>query len=384
MSAHSAHKATIAARRNIDFGVAPRMKIAVVQDFLRMGGTERQSVGLANAFRAAGHEVLLLTFRPGGPLLGQVRKDVLRVALQHNDLGLDWFTPGLTRVLRGFGAEIAQLMGRMANAHGAHLIGALPRSRIVATFRTGKSIPCFYRKTLRDAAAVVTNSDEATQRLAREHGITGPRVHVIRNAVAEPEPAPPSARAELRREIGTPPDAVVFLCVAMMRQGKGHRRLIELAAQLDLDVPWELWFAGDGSEFEPALALAKSAGLEHHVRFLGLRHDTRRLYRAADVAVLASSVESLPNFLIEAQWMGLPVVAFDTAGVRETFAPGASGFLLAHGDDVRFCAACERLATEAHLRATMSAAARAHAEREFDPARQNERYLKLYAELLNR
>jgi predicted ABC-type transport system involved in lysophospholipase L1 biosynthesis ATPase subunit len=44
------------------------MKILIIQDHLRSGGTERQSVLLANAFAAAGHPATLLTFRPGGPL----------------------------------------------------------------------------------------------------------------------------------------------------------------------------------------------------------------------------------------------------------------------------------------------------------------------------
>ena len=38
------------------------MKILILQDFLRSGGTERQCVLLANAFSAAGHGVTLVTF----------------------------------------------------------------------------------------------------------------------------------------------------------------------------------------------------------------------------------------------------------------------------------------------------------------------------------
>ena len=44
------------------------MKILIVQDYLRSGGTERQSVFMATAFAKAGHEITLLTFRPRGAL----------------------------------------------------------------------------------------------------------------------------------------------------------------------------------------------------------------------------------------------------------------------------------------------------------------------------
>ena len=44
------------------------MKILIVQDYLRSGGTERQTILLANAFAKAEHDVTLITFRPSGPL----------------------------------------------------------------------------------------------------------------------------------------------------------------------------------------------------------------------------------------------------------------------------------------------------------------------------
>ncbi|MBC8041482.1 MAG: glycosyltransferase, partial [Opitutaceae bacterium] len=44
------------------------MKIRFVQDYLRSGGTERQTLLLAHAFRKAGHDTAVVLFRPGGTL----------------------------------------------------------------------------------------------------------------------------------------------------------------------------------------------------------------------------------------------------------------------------------------------------------------------------
>jgi len=357
------------------------MRIALVQDHLRVGGTERQSIALAHAFAADGHAVLLVTFRPGGPLAGEAGPGVRHVALQPFDLHLDWFAPGLVRNLRTFSPDIALLMGRMANCHGARLIDALPATRVVATFRTGKRIPLLYRRTLRRAAAVVVNSAEAARRIARDHDVGGAHVHIIRNALAAPAGPAPGARDRVRRELSATPDTVVFLCTAMLRPGKGHRRLVQAAAALPRDFPWTLWIAGEGTERGPAEAIARERGLGERVRFLGLRRDTPDLYAAADVAVLASDLESLPNFLVEAQWHGLPVAACDVAGVGETFRPGESGLLVPAGDHAALAAAMERLARDAALRGRMAVAARAHARGEFDPGRQNARYLELFAAL---
>jgi len=357
------------------------MKIALVQDRLRVGGTERQTVALARAFSTAGHEVLVVTFRPGGPLARELTEGPRHVALQPFDLQLDWFAPGLVRTLRVFGPDVVQLMGRMANCHGAHLITSLPETRVVATFRTGKPIPLLYRRTLQRAAAVVVNSAEAARRIARDHWIDGPRVHIIRNALASRAAPATGARARVRAELSAAPDTIVFLCTAMLRPGKGHRRLLRAASALARDLPWVLCIAGDGAERAPCERLARELGLADRVRFLGLRQDTADLYAAADVAVLASDLESLPNFLVEAQWCGLPVAACDVAGVGETFRPGTSGLLVPQGDHDALAAAMTRLARDPARRAQMSVAAREHARAEFDPGRQNARYLELFTAL---
>ena len=134
------------------------MKILILQDFLRSGGTERQCVLLANAFAAAGNKVTLLTFRPGGALAGTVSPAVHHAALQPFDLGLDWFAPGLISTVRRAAPDVILCLGRMANCHGWRLARFAP---VVATMRTGKSLPAWFRRTLRAAAHVVANSEEA-------------------------------------------------------------------------------------------------------------------------------------------------------------------------------------------------------------------------------
>lgn len=346
-----------------------------------MGGTERQTINLAHACIAEGHEVLLLTFRPGGVLNELVAPKVQRAVLQSFDFGIDWFAPGLVRRLRDFQPDVIQCMGRMANCQGWRLVKALPDVPVVATFRTGKPIPKLYQHTLARAAAVVFNSTETAARIAITHGIDGARVSVVRNAVNDPAPARPGARVNVRGEIGTPSDAIVFIRTAMLRPEKGHADLLRLMAGLKLDLPWELWVVGDGPEMETCVALAGDMELKGRIRFLGLRKDIAELNAAADIAVLVSHSESLPNCLIEAQWSGLPVVARQTRGVGETFVHNKSGLLTPADSDDAFREALCRLARDGDLRSTMGKAALMFAKNEFDPELQNGRYLKLYDKL---
>ena len=358
------------------------MKILVIQDYLRNGGTERQAVLLARAFREAGHDTTLLTFRPGGTLSRELAGVEHRV-LQPFDLGLDWFAPRLIHTAAQFAPDVVLCMGRAANRHAAALQRSLPRAAVVATVRTDKPQPWLVQRSLHRARHVVANSHEARKRLIALHGVDAGKISVIHNSlVFPPDTAVPARDEALRARQGAGPGCVVMLCVAMFRSEKGQRALIEIAAQLPRERDWQLWLAGDGPTRAGCESLARELGIAGRVRWPGFLSDPRPLYRASDVAVLASRNESLSNFLIEAQAHKLPAVAFDATGVGECFAPDESGFLIPRGDSAGFRAAVERLLADPALRIRMGARGGAYAAECFAPARQVRAYLDLFARLL--
>ena len=91
-----------------------------------------------------------------------------------------------------------------------------------------------------------------------------------------------------------------------------------------------LWLviAGDGKEKDKLKQLAE-AQLPQRTRFVGrvVRSDLYRYYSAADVFVFPGIRESLGLVFLEAQACGLPVVAFDNAGVPEAVNGGVTGLL---------------------------------------------------------
>jgi glycosyltransferase involved in cell wall biosynthesis len=360
------------------------MRLLVLQDHLRSGGTERQSILLANAFAAAGHATTLLTFRPGGALAGTVSPAVARSSLQSRDFGLDWFAPGLRRQVRARQPDLILLMGRMANCLGWSLT---PLAPVVATMRTGKPLPAWFRRTLRASRHVVANSREVRDHLVGQHGLAAEKIAVIPNSLVFPPEANAAEadahRAAWRARLGTPPEARVLVCVAMFRPEKNQQELIEIARGLPAAPPWELWLAGEGPALEACRRRAEAAGLGDRVRFPGFLADPSPLYAAADAAVHASRSEALSNFLIEAQAHGLPVVAAAAQGIGECFLPGETGWVIPRGDHgafrerVRDC-----LAASPEVRAGRARAARAFARENFSPARQVAAYLELFTRLL--
>jgi glycosyltransferase involved in cell wall biosynthesis len=357
------------------------MKILVVQDYLRSGGTERQSVLLANGFAAAGHECTLLTFRPGGALDGTVSSKVRRQSLQPFDCGLDWFAPGLNRAVRRAVPDIVLCMGRMANC----LAGAIIRSdgpAVIGTMRTGKRLPDWYCKSLQRCRHVVANSEEARHTLIREYAVPAAQISVIYNSLVFPAAgaAEETERVALRATHGAGADTAVLLNVAMFRPEKNQRELIEIVAGLPAGKHWQLWLAGDGPARAECERLVQARGLADRVKLTGFMPDPSPLFAAADLAVHASWSEALSNFLIEAQAHGLPWIACEAQGIRECGRPGETGWVIPRDDRDAFRAALTaRMNDPQTVRAQQANAARRFARETFDPARQIGAYLALFA-----
>jgi glycosyltransferase involved in cell wall biosynthesis len=418
------------------------MKILILQDQLRSGGTERHSLLLAREFAAAGHAASLLTFRPGGRLAGAAQVSgggidgVSHRCLQPFDTGLDWFAPGLGRAVGEANPDIVLCMGKTANAYAGRLQDRARREErataVVATSRSGYRLPGYYLRSVRRCPLLITNSHQAADLLVAQYGLARERIAVIHNALvfagAEPGPGavpppsdarphplsprpspssptqhsastPPSVslsvtpamddRSEskktriLREQLGAGPATQVMLSVGMFRPEKNQRALIEAAAGLPAELDWQLWCAGEGPTRRECERLAQRLGAGGRVRFLGFTGDPAPLYRAADVAVHASREESLSNFLIEAQAHGLPVVAAEALGNRECVVPGETGWIVPQDDPAAFRAALLPLLTApAEARAALAAEASAFARAAFDPERQVRAYLECFRELM--
>ena len=357
------------------------MKILVVQDHLRSGGTERQSILLARAFAAAGHPTELLTFRPGGALAGELA-GVTHWALSRIDHHWDWFAPGLLRTVGALAPDVVLCMGRMANCHAGFIQRRYPRTVVVGTMRTGKPLPFLFRRSLRLVAHVVANSHAAKQTLVAAHTVPAEKITVIHNSLVFPAATTLVRNEALRTELAAGRATTVLLCVAMFRLAKNQRELIGIVAGLPPETDWQLWLAGDGETRPECERLVRARRLGARVKFLGWRRDPSPLYLAADVAVHTSRSESLSNFVIEAQTHGLPAVVYEAQGIAECFLPGETGFVIPRGDQGAFREAIGRLARSTPAeRASRTARAHAYAAANFDPQQHVEAYLELFGRL---
>lgn len=163
---------------------------------------------------------------------------------------------------------------------------------------------------------------------------------------------------------------------------KGGSCLMEALKHMGSLPGAELLLAGVGGESW------ERAGLPIQVRRAGYITDDRlmaALYSCADLIVVPSSVENLPNTLLEAMACGLPAVAFDAGGMGDAVRDGVTGHLVRQGDVTGMASAISNLFDDdGGRRAVMGLEARRLIEREFSAEIQADRFAALYDGIIER
>ncbi|MEO8497906.1 MAG: glycosyltransferase, partial [Planctomycetota bacterium] len=150
----------------------------------------------------------------------------------------------------------------------------------------------------------------------------------------------------IRAELGIAIERRILLGVGRLHRQKGFDWLLELAPELFKRLPeHDLVIAGDGPERKSLGELAMRLGVQDRVHFAGWRPDVPQLMKAAEIFLLPSRWEGMPNALIEAMGSGLPVVAAAVEGVNEVLGPLAAAQEVSLGEANSFIEAICRIAT---------------------------------------
>ncbi|MGE0030129.1 MAG: glycosyltransferase family 4 protein [Steroidobacteraceae bacterium] len=196
----------------------------------------------------------------------------------------------------------------------------------IANDLRGKARTLLDRALLRRFDRVIAVSNAVRKRLPH-WWIPDRRVRVIHNALMlDTYGRGLSARAKSVRTHDSP---IKLLAVGRLSPEKGLHLLLRAIAELVPSYPQLLvTVAGSGPEETSLRRLVQELGLTEKVRFIGYVTDMRELYRQCDLIVQSSLTEGLPNVMLEAAYLGVPVVATDVGGTREVIEHGVSGWLV--------------------------------------------------------
>ena len=193
----------------------------------------------------------------------------------------------------------------------------------------------------------------------------------------------PFDQAQARALLGLPADRLLVLFGAVGGSAdprKGADLLLEALQSLRSQV------VGTPMEHLELVVFGQSSPslppeLSFPIHYSGHLHDDLRLhllYAAADVFLLPSRQDNLPNTGLEAHACGTPVVAFRTGGLVDVVDDRVSGALAKPFDPVSLATSIRWVLEDTQRRRNLGVAARQRAERLWDPRRVAGQYLDLY------
>jgi glycosyltransferase involved in cell wall biosynthesis len=169
----------------------------------------------------------------------------------------------------------------------------------------------------------------------------------------------------------------LILSVGRLVEKKGFTTLLQACRVLNgKGVSFRCEIVGEGPERARLEMQIRTLGLECVVSLLGActQEELVERYRKATVLALPCRVlangdrDGIPNVLVEAMAMGLPVVSTPVSGIPELIESGRNGLLVPPGNPTELAAAIELLLRDRELRERLARSARATVEERFDSA----------------
>jgi glycosyltransferase involved in cell wall biosynthesis len=350
------------------------MNVLIVTDEMELGGSQRQITELALGLQARGDAVSVRYFRNESFLVGQLREGGVDVARMPKSGRIDaGFVLRLARCIREGGFELVHAFSFTAELWSAIALTLLPRAARPVLVTSIRGTYEWYtplqwrlkRWTTRRSAAVVANATAAADHAFVRMGLPQDRLAIVRNGIGRPADRE-AARIRHRQALGVGEDTPLALFVGRLVDHKNLPMLVRAAGRLAAGgSALRFVLVGDGPLAGETRRAIADAGLDTRVTLTGERDDAAELMCAADMLVLPSWREGLPNVVIEAMQAGCAVVATRAGGIPELVRDGETGLLVAVDDDAALAAALARLEHDPALRARLAAAARTRATQDY-------------------
>jgi len=313
------------------------LKVLQVIPTLDRSGAEKQMVLLAKGLPRDRFQVEVAALTRLGPLEAELNTAGIPVTLVGKHFKFDPLALGrLVRLLKARSFDVVQTWIFAANSYG-RVAARFARVPVVVVAEMAVDLwkaqtERFLDRRLATWCDRLVGNSRAVVDFYRELGVPSKRLTMIYSGVGDDEP-PAIDPAEVRASFGFEQTAPLIFFGGRLAEQK---RVADLLKALDLvqhiqpDV--RTLIAGDGPLRDRLQETTRAYHLDGRVRFLGHREDVPQLLAAADLVVLPSAYEGLPNVLLEAMRFRKPVVATAAPGTTEVVVDGKTGILVPVGD----------------------------------------------------
>jgi glycosyltransferase involved in cell wall biosynthesis len=291
--------------------------------------------------------------------------------------------PQIVILFAALGGSIVEkgAMARYARLRGVPSL-IFPRAgSVVDDCRNSAFTRAWVRRSFRGARMIVCQSESWRSFAIDTLGFAPGDVIVMRNWTANDELL---AIGEQRRPSGTP--IVNLLFVGWLERDKGIFELIHACRALGDRRDYTLQFIGDGRAASEARALVEQLGLAGVIKFRGWLQtpELHAALRQADVFVLPSWAEGLPNAMIEAMAARVAVLVSAVGAIPEVITDHQSGLLVPPRDGAALSRALAEIIGDGALRSRLAKEAFEVAKREFSREAAVDRLVALIGRITRR
>jgi len=248
-----------------------------------------------------------------------------------------------------------------------------------------KKTPLYYwvdKQCLKRYERIICVSDDLYDTCLKS-GVDAGRCQIIHNAIDSTSFRRTLSTAEARKLAGLPASGLLVGAVGRLSDEKGFDSLIRSISRLaTTDNEIHLAIAGEGDARAQLQQLIASQPHPQQFHLLGHREDIRTLFQAMDIFALSSLREGLPNVLLEAMALKVPVIATRIAGIPTLVHHEQNGLLIEPGDDDSLTSALQTMIDSPELRNLYAEAGRRTIEQSFSFEQRMQKMASVYASLL--
>ena len=236
-----------------------------------------------------------------------------------------------------------------------------------------------YRALIKNPAVILSgNSRSGNKDYAQWIGVSPKKVSYVGNAIDSGMTGYLADQAPF--QIGAQDGAKSLSILGVFRLSEEKRPIVflDVCQKAKSAVPdVKVFIVGTGPMEASLTAEIQKREMSHYVKLLGRRNNVCELMRLSSLLLLTSSFEGTPNVVMEAQAVGLPVVATRVGGVPDLVVDGETGYLVEPDDINGLVNASVKILTNPQLRIRMGESARSRIANSFTVESMVQQYLQL-------